>query len=297
MALLFSFHDGPPLNLWERCSLQSFADFGHELVLFSYNSLDVPPGVRSASAADIISGKEFSDFMRLAPDQFAQFSDWFRYELLCRHGNWWVDTDVVCTTASLPEDDVVVAKIKKDWLANGIIKFPAGHPLLAEAVAHCRSHWRDVAASHRSMLGPILLTELATKHELKDRAWESTLLYPVQGRSSVWKLADSAGHDEMAAALSGCPVVHWWQWRFRAAGIPRDLLPPKGSFLAELFLRHGGHGHPHLDVKVYREVEASRRDKPQSMSRAGVRLAGRPYPLLRRLGEVVRGVFSRPAAP
>ena len=28
-----SIHIGRPLNLWERCSLQSFADHGHEITL------------------------------------------------------------------------------------------------------------------------------------------------------------------------------------------------------------------------------------------------------------------------
>ena len=139
MATLFTFRDGPQLNLWEECSLQSFADFGHELVLFSYSKL-VPRGIRLVPAGDIISDKKFFDFIALAP-QFAQFSDWFRYELLYRHGNWWVDTDILCSTPSLPDDDIFLGKFG-DWLINGVIKFPSRHPLLADAVDHCESHWR-----------------------------------------------------------------------------------------------------------------------------------------------------------
>ena len=259
------------------------------MVLFSYNKLDVPPGVRWASAAEIIAGKDFSDFMRSAPDQFAQFSDWFRYELLYRHGNWWVDTDVVCCTPSLPDDDVVFAKLKKGWLGNGIIRFPAGHALLAEAVDYCRSHWRDVATSHRSLLGPILFTELCTRHNLRDRDWGSNRLYPVKERSSVWKLGDPAAQDEMASAVADCRVIHWWQWRFRAAGLPRDLLPPKGSFLSGLFLKHGGHGHPHLDLKIYREIEASRKDKAQPRPRQGLTRQGLKW--RRKFNRLVKRVF------
>ena len=55
MVTVYSFHGGPPLNVWERCSLQSFADQGHETVLFSYDRLDVPRGVRLESADGIIS--------------------------------------------------------------------------------------------------------------------------------------------------------------------------------------------------------------------------------------------------
>jgi hypothetical protein len=283
MVSLFTFHDGPPLNLWERCSLQSFADFGHEIVLFSYSKLDVPSSVRCASAADIISAKDYSDFMASAPDQFAQFSDWFRYELLYRHGNWWVDTDVVCCTPSLPEDDLVFARLKKSWLNNGVIKFPAGHAMLAEAVEYCRSHWHDVGKSHRSLLGPVLLTELVTKYNVSDRAWEPSLLYPVRDRQHVWKLGDPDAYDQIASLVKNCPVIHWWQWRFRAAGVPRNHLPPKGSFLSHRFLRHGGSGHVHLGFEQYRAMEASRLDQPQSLPVEGLRMRSWSNRLLRRL--------------
>jgi hypothetical protein len=263
MATLFTFHDGPPLNLWEKCSLQSFADFGHELVMFSYRKLDVPCGIRLAPAGDIISDKEFFDFMALAPDQFAQFSDWFRYELLYRLGNWWVDTDVLCLTPSLPDDDIVLGKAGPVGVNGGVIKFPARHPLLADAVDHCRTHWRDVGSSHRSLLGPILINELIGKYpKLKDLAKDTGYFYPLL-KKPLWRFGDPAARDEVASVTAACPVIHWWQWRFRAAEVPRDVLPPKGSFLAELFLRHGGQGHPHLDLEIYREKEASGKDRPQ----------------------------------
>ena len=264
MATLFTFHDGPPLNLWEKCSLQSFADFGHELVLFSYSKLDVPSSIRLAPAGDIIPERKFSDFIALAPDQFAQFSDWFRYAMLYRHGNWWVDTDVVCCTPSLAEDAVVLGMAGPDWLNAGVTKFPAGHPLLAEAVAHCESHWRDVGSSHRSLFGPILMTELVEKYKLRDTARDTAHFSPLRGRR-VWGYGDPAARDAIASASAACPVIHWWQWRFRAADLPRDVLPPKGSFLAELFLQHGGQGHPHLDLEIYREIAALRKDRPQAM--------------------------------
>jgi len=283
MATMFSFHEGPPLNLWEKCSLQSFADFGHELTLFSYSQLDVPSGVRLAPAADIIPEQKLFDFITLAPDQFSQFSDWFRYELLYKHGNWWVDTDVVCSTPSLPDDDIVVGKAVRDWLNNGVIKFPARHPLLAEAVNYCNAHWREVGPSHRSLLGPILLTELDDKYNIRAWAKELTHFSPLSGRR-VWRFSDPVARDEVASAAAKCPVIHWWQWRFRAAELPRDVLPPKGSFLADLFLRHGGQGHPHIDLETYCKIAASNRDKPQSMPT----LANRRPKWLRTLARLMR---------
>src|SRR5262245_48324194 len=77
MATVYSFHGGPPLNVWERCSLQSFADQGHEVVLFSYDRLDVPRGVRLESADSIVTIEERDKFFAVAPDRYSQFSDFF----------------------------------------------------------------------------------------------------------------------------------------------------------------------------------------------------------------------------
>src|SRR5262245_38044517 len=149
MDPVYSFHSGPPLNLWERCSLQSFADYGHEIVLFSYDRLDVPHGVRLGSAADIISIEERDKFFALAPGRYAQFSDFFRYELLHRLGGWWVDTDVLCRSATLPSPPAIMGQTLPGKLCNAIMRFPPRHDLLGAACDYCRSHQDIVAESHR----------------------------------------------------------------------------------------------------------------------------------------------------
>jgi hypothetical protein len=72
MATLQTFHTGRPLNLWERCCLTSFIDRGHTVVLYSYEPLALPPGVRSAPAEDVIGGRERDEFFRAAPVRFTQ---------------------------------------------------------------------------------------------------------------------------------------------------------------------------------------------------------------------------------
>jgi len=83
------------------------------------------------------------------------------------------------------------------------------------------------------------MTELVEKYKLRERAKDTKYFSPLRGRR-VWGFGDPAVRDEIRSASARCPVIHWWQWRFRAAELPRDVLPPKDSFLAELFLKHGG---------------------------------------------------------
>jgi mannosyltransferase OCH1-like enzyme len=57
------------------------------------------------------------------PGAITSFADVFRYELLHRHGGWWVDTDVYCLTDELPKGERVWAEQEPGLLNNAILKF------------------------------------------------------------------------------------------------------------------------------------------------------------------------------
>ena len=243
MSIVHSFHTGAPLNLWEQCCLRSFVDYGHEVVLFSYDQLEVPAGVHLSAAEEIISESKRVSFFAIAPGQYGQFSDLFRYELLYARGGWWIDTDMLCLSPALPEEDVVIGlkipiKRHEPFRINGAaMQFPAGHALLKEASTFLSANLDLIGSSWRSIAGPDLLTRLVPQHGIEPR--EISLFYPIGGRAS-WDFCDPEKRDEVATAVSGSPMIHLWQERFRAAGLPRDKLPPAGSFLADAFTRHGG---------------------------------------------------------
>jgi Glycosyltransferase sugar-binding region containing DXD motif len=256
MNRVYSFHGGTPLNVWERCSLQSFADHGHEIALFSYEQLDVPPGVKLGSATDIISTEDRDNFFALAPGRYAQFSDFFRYELLYRRGGWWVDTDVLCTSAVLPAESIIIGQTRPGKLANGVMRFPPGHPLLAAACAYCRTHQHLVDA-HRTVFGPMLMMDLIKTYPVG--VSEIELFYPIRGKD-VWRFGEPESVSAVKQAVASSPVVHWFQEFFRAADLSRDLLPPAGSFLGDAFEAHGGAREHNISLADYR-WHAPRRDK------------------------------------
>ena len=284
MNTVHSFHGGAPLNLWERCSLQSFADHGHEIILFSYDRCDLPRGVRLESAADIISIEERDKFFALAPGSYAQFSDLFRYELLNRHGGWWVDTDVLCRSSTLPSHAVVMGETRPGKLCNAIMRFPPRHQLLGAACNYCRSHQHTLAQSHRTLFGPMLMSDLMKSDPIT--VSEIELFYPIRGRN-VWKLGEPQSASAVKFAVESSPMVHWFQEFFRAAGLPRDLLPPAGSFLADAFVSHGGVNAGHMSLDQYRahapdkkKVRTARKNKKHARRKKG---------LLRSLWSWVRG--------
>jgi hypothetical protein len=247
MAQVFSFHVGPPLNLWEQCSLQSFADHGHEIVLFSYGPLHVPKGVRLESAESIISVAEREHLFSNAWN-YAQFSDLFRCELLSRFGGWWVDTDVVCQSETLPSEDVVIGRTLHGGICNAIMKFPARHVLLENVKEHCRANYHAGSAS-RTAFGPMLFDMLVKKHTVPE--CEVELFYPIHGHE-IWNLGEPRRAEDMRLKTQHCPMLHWFQQFFRKQGLPRDRLPPAASLLAKAFIAHGGAQRRHVSLIRYR---------------------------------------------
>jgi hypothetical protein len=274
--MVYSFHGGPPLNIWERCCLQSFADYGHETVLFSYDRLDVPRGVQLESAADIISIEQRDRFFAAAPELYSQFSDFFRYEVLHRHGGWWVDTDVLCRSSHLPTEPVVVGETQPGKIGTAIMRFPAEHPIMREARDYCISHQSLVASSHRQLLGPMLMTDLISRSPVQLSGVD--LFYPVRGLK-LWWLGEPDKIEAVKAMIAESPMVHLFQELLRVTGLPRDVLPPKKSFLADAFAAHGGQSELNISLAQF-ESYKPKSNKERRQAARGMTFFKRLFPSL-----------------
>jgi hypothetical protein len=84
---------GDKLSLLEQLSIASFVRNGHEFHLYTYNNIsDVPDGTQLKDANEIILEKNVFTYCN---GSYAGFADWFRWALLYKKGNYWVDTDVI----------------------------------------------------------------------------------------------------------------------------------------------------------------------------------------------------------
>jgi hypothetical protein len=244
MAVFHSLHIDGPLCLWNRCCLQSFADHGHEIIVFGYEHFATPPGVRWAPAQDVVPVEEYRTFSDKSPAQ--RFADYFRYTLLYKQPAFWVDTDVLCLSATLPDEEIVIGWEDDRYVNGAILRLPPGHAMLAEAIKRCQANevpgvWGD--------LGPVLLTQLTEKHGLRNRVLEPAALYPVH-YTAAYDLADPACRETLDNLFSGHPFAHLYQTMFRWIGFQTDFMPPVGSFLANAFSKHGGVGAPMLEEKA-----------------------------------------------
>jgi len=239
-----------------------------------------------------------------APSAFAQFSDLFRYELLVRHGGWWFDTDVLCLSKSLPEQDLLLVRKSRDRLHNAIIYSERAHPLMIAAAEFSKAHLLNARTSRRDFLGPTLISRLVGEQGLQNAVVEADIFCPIRGER-VYDLLDPQKQENVTVVVSRCPAIHLFQETFRRVDFPREILPPAGSFLASRFIQHGGAGRPHVDSGTFghaARTEVERRQRKRQRRRWWI-LKGWGYPEMasdpgpmKRVRSAARRLFRRHAA-
>ena len=131
--------DVPFLLVWRRTDalgdyvINSFLTHGFVYELYSYDVPRlVPQRVVLRPAETIVQAPEN---MASGTDP-SRFSNWFRYNLLDRLGGWWVDTDVVCNTASIPAAEIASAvEDRHGTVAAGTLESRWGTPLSVSSPA------------------------------------------------------------------------------------------------------------------------------------------------------------------
>lgn len=220
-----AFWHGRPLPALHWACLGSFVAHGHRLRLHCYEPLGVPAGVERVDARDVIPAEAVFEF----GGSYSAFSNLFRYELLLRHGGWWVDTDVVCLRDELPDVACAWAAEDAEFVNGAILRFPAGDATLRTIRDAARSIGQGV--SEQGQLGPRLLTQHLARRT--DHFGTTREFYPLHWLEAhrLWLPGDAAWvRDKCEPAV----FLHLWGMMFRYLGIDLGLAPPAGSFLATL---------------------------------------------------------------
>jgi hypothetical protein len=231
-----TFFTGPALGYIERACLASLIGHGHQVRLYSYEAIAVPDGVARSDAAEIISRTDRDAFFAVAPERVTQFANGFRYRLLHQRGGWWVDTDVLCLSANVPTDDVVLGFEVPDTIGNAIMRFPAGHALNAAAYAFWRENWH---VGQWGYTGPRLVTRLAAEQGLAALAAPVGQLYPIAWDDPLAAF-DPTRSADVDDRIRDRPFLHLWNSALLHMTIAGGVLAPRGSFLRRITDRYLG---------------------------------------------------------
>jgi hypothetical protein len=233
---LRTFWHGGPIGPYQLLCLRSFAGRGHRVEVFSFEpSPELPDWLVRENAADIVPAARV---LRYLPEQrrFAIHADLFRHAVLHLTGGWWIDPDVVLLRTELPTGDLFFAgPTEFDVISTAAIKFPAGHPVLTDALVHAASFEDSVADWERA--GASLLTQSIVSNRLFEARRPIELVSPIAW-FEVLRLFDPSEADSLSAELDGKQFLDLHMDAWLRAGVPNFLAPPRGSFLDRLFERH-----------------------------------------------------------
>jgi hypothetical protein len=228
-----SFWFGSDLPAYQRLAAQSFIDFGFRYTLYSYQKFDVPNGVDLRDAREILP--EDRVFFCGAHGSVSAFSDLFRYHLLHEVGGWWIDADVVCLSEKVPEADIFLGWESEEWIASAILKVPKHHRFARDLRDAAERAGTNIAWGQ---IGPHLVTRLAKEHGLLDLVSPQATSFPVQWMDALHLLIPQR-RDQIRQQVKNAPFLHIWNEMLRRAVVFTWMAPPPGSFIAELFDRHG----------------------------------------------------------
>lgn len=226
-STFYMFHHGQALSALERACMTSFIRSGHNLVLFSYDKYDVPPGVKCKDARSILPKEQLFYF----DESPSAFSNIFRYKLLLENGGWWVDTDVMCLSSSIPSCEYAWSYEDPKKINGAILRFPRGDSLASELLSDSIARAQNL--SKWGQLGPLLLTEKLEGKHYHQHLGDTASFYPVHWMEThLFWLPDKA--DIVRSRLKGALFLHLWNSIFYKMGLNPTRRPPNGSFLAEI---------------------------------------------------------------
>lgn len=233
MTTVHSLWIGNHLSPLERACVRSFLHKGHEFKLYAYGSIDnVPEGCRVVDAATILPESSIVAYSRgPGKGSVSLFSNLFRYQLLYDVGGWWVDMDMFCLSAALPDSGVVLAREDKHGLNCAIMRFPRGHAALRAGAQECVARGDDVDWGDT---GPRLLSRLATDFDLGGCVFPESAFYPIH-YSQFWVVLDPRRAAYAADKIRGAACNHLWNNLLGRMKFDKNVLPPDGSLLRNMY--------------------------------------------------------------
>ena len=131
--------DGKPLSNLERLCIYSYCAHGHDFRLWTYGDLPNIPQDTAPGKLEVRDGNEIlpADKIFRVQKSFANFADWFRWELMRQFGGWYADMDTVCLRPLDFDDEIVFCEEAEQWVSNNFIKFPKGHSIACAMADAC----------------------------------------------------------------------------------------------------------------------------------------------------------------
>lgn len=230
-----------PLSLYEKACMASFVKQGFEVQVYAYHDLDLPAGVRWMPAQSILDQSLSTRFTQGGEKASPiAFSDLFRYQLLSTQGGIWADTDVFClrpmadfkALQTQAAGKIIVAREDQDLINCAIMMTDSPHPLLAQMQQAAQAHQPELM--EWGAIGPRMVTDFAHRYPQQMHVLPRESLYPIHYQDFAQALMPFY-QSSCLNKTQGSYGLHLWNSLIRRCCIPKNILPPEGSYLHGLF--------------------------------------------------------------
>ena len=233
------FWHGKALSLYEYACISSFVKNGFDVNVYSYDELRLPGGSFLCDATEILPITDLKKYTQAGlKGNLAAFSDAFRYQLIKKKGGWWFDSDVLCLASS--DDFVEIFKNKEIKLSLGYqaqndvavgVLYIDDNDLLQTIIDRLESVGTDFQWGE---IGPKLVTGIINELDINHLVDPKYYFYPIY--KNFQKMFDPLSVEWCKERVSKSFTLHLWNDLLRRYKIPKNIMPPSGSYLHEIFL-------------------------------------------------------------
>jgi hypothetical protein len=226
---------GPRLSVMEQLSIRSYLQNGHKFHLYAYHPVEnVPEGAEIKDANEIVPEAKIWTYSNpgFGHQSYAGFADVFRYRLLFKKGNWWVDTDSICLKPfDFPE--VMVFSSETGGPNCGNLKAQPGTKIYEWLVQQTET---VNPAMGWGFIGPRLIRQAIARfgHQNLVKPWEMFCCVPYDALARTMTEPDPTWQAPLQSY-----AAHLWNEAWRSAKINKDAVYHPDSIYEKLKARYG----------------------------------------------------------
>lgn len=228
------------ISVYEYCCLNSFLKNNFQVHVHSFVNINLPKGAKLKNASEILNKNEIKKFIHnKKPNCLAAFADKFRIELQKRNLGWWFDMDVICLKNAKyfleleKKNKFIVGMETKNETNNAVLKI-RDNILLDEISRNITSAGYNIKWGE---IGPKLITKILKSKKILHKAQPQYKFYAINFEN--FKLLFLPKYKKYAKNLIKLSfTTHIYNQIFSRFGIPKNIMPPKGSFLYEVFIKY-----------------------------------------------------------
>lgn len=234
------FWNSRELSLYEYACLKSFIKNNFIVNVYSYKKIKLPKGAKLKNAKNILNESETRKFVHHGKAGcLAAFTDKFRIELQKKKLGWWFDIDVICLKKAKfffdleKNKEFVIGFETADKINNAVLKI--------NNIKLCKAILDEISITGYifkwGTIGPNLIQKILKKNNDSSKILNKKYFYPINYKN-FYTLLLPRYLNFVKKNIKNSYTCHNYNEILNRFGIPKNIMPPKKSFLYEQFIKY-----------------------------------------------------------